>query len=365
MDSDIFNPAFSIRAAVRRLKARFQLVKYAIEWARLLKGALIHALRGETPRTAQQALVNLFVMSQGRTNDFLAWVLSIRHSPYVLPQSSGVLGNLTPQDLAKIQEKLEIDGYYVFENCLPADFCERIVRQTLKANCLVLGDEFVAQPEKVYDRYNRESPYAPKYILTEDDTSDIPEVQQLLSDLSLITVAQNYLKSKPIFTGLSLWWSAPVKNSPDANAAQQFHFDMERIRWLRYFIYLTDVTKYSGPHCFIKGSHRSGAIPAALLKPGYVRQTDETILESFGQEAYREFIGPRGTIVAEDSRGFHKGLMPAKGDRLLLAFEISNSTFGANKRHLIRRIHVPQFGELAKKYPRVYANFDFENSLLI
>jgi len=147
--------------------------------------------------------------------------------------------------------------------------------------------------------------------------------------------------------------------APDNQAAQQFHWDMERIKWIRFFIYLTDVTADSGPHCFIKGSHRTGAIPDRLLKQGYVRQSDETMLEVYGKDAYMEFVGRRGTIIAEDSRGFHKGMEPKQGDRLLLAFELSNTTFGANKRHLIRNIHVPRFGEFAKRYPRVYSNFDF------
>jgi len=306
----------------------------------------------------------VFVATKGQANDSLAWMLSLLHPPYRLPRRSGVLGNLTDTEFGRIQQQLETDGYYVFDGCLSEDFCERIVQQSLRAECLVLGDEMTVHPEKTRARYERNAPRAPKYLLTEDDTTDIPEIQQLLCDESLIQVAQNYLKSKPIFTGISLWWSACVKDEPDAEAAQQFHFDLERIRWLRYFIYLTEVTADSGPHCFIKGSHRTGAIPEDVLKEGYVRQGDERILQIYGQSAYREFTGRRGTIVAEDSRGFHKGLMLNAGDRLLLAFEISSSTFGANKRHLIKNIHVPEFAEFARKYPRLYSNFDFKGGLL-
>ncbi|OAI50410.1 hypothetical protein AYO46_10235 [Betaproteobacteria bacterium SCGC AG-212-J23] len=274
------------------------------------------------------------------------------------------MGTLAPHDLARIQAQLETDGYYVFEQCLSAEFCERLISASLQRECLVLGDEMATRPEKIRARYQRGAARAPKYLLTEDDATDIAEVQELLCDPSLIQVAQNYLHAKPIFTGLSLWWSAPANEKPDAEAAQQFHFDMERIRWLRYFIYLTDVTAESGPHCFIKGTHRTGAIPDEVLGEGYARQSDERILEIYGQDAYREFVGRRGTIIAEDSRGFHKGLMLTRGDRLLLAFELSSSTFGANKRHVIRNIHVPRFAAFAKAYPRLYSNFDFEKGLL-
>ncbi|SRR6266480_3837820 len=370
MVSSVFRP-FSLRGAVRRLRAKFAIFNYlleqmefVVEWAGLLHGALVHQLTGQTPSRAHLALVNLFTMSRGRANDSLARMLSVLHPPYHLPERSGVLGNLNDEDFARIEAQLETDGYYVFEGCLSDDFCESIIHQSLKADCLVLGDEMAIRPEKVRARYNRNAYEAAKYLLTEDDTTDIPEVQQLLCDESLIQVAQNYLRAKPIFTGLSLWWSAPFKDKPDAEAAQQFHFDMERIRWLRYFIYLTDVTSESGPHCFIKGSHRTGAIPEDLLRQGYVRHEDETILYKYGSNAQREFVGCRGTIIAEDSRGFHKGAAPKKGDRLLLAFELSSSTFGANKRHFIRNIHVAQFAEFARKYPRLYSNFDFGKDLL-
>lgn len=370
METSLFNP-LSPRGALRRLRARFPLVDalvaralLAAEWTRFVCGALVHWATGRTPRRSHLALVNLFTASAGRANDFLARALAVLHPPYRFAGRSGVLGNLQESDLARIQAQLEHDGYCVFEGCLSAEFCERMVHHSLRAECLVLGDEMTTVPQKVRSRYDRRTATAAKYLLTEDDTTDIPEVQQLLCDESLLRVAQNYLGSKPIFTGLSLWWSPPVKSQPDAEAAQQFHFDMERIRWLRYFIYLTDVDTDSGPHCFIKGTHRTGAIPAEILKEGYARQDDERILQLYGADAYREFTGRRGTIIAEDSRGFHKGLMPRRGDRLLLAFELSSSTFGANKRHFIRRIHVPRFREFAAKYPRIYSNFDFQKGLL-
>lgn len=79
--------------------------------------------------------------------------------------------------------------------------------------------------------------------------------------------------------------------------------------------------------------------------------------EIYRWDAYTEFVGRRGTIIAEDSRGFHKDMEPKKGDRLPPAFELSNTTFGAN--NPIRNIRVPRFGEIARRYPRVYSNFDF------
>jgi ectoine hydroxylase-related dioxygenase (phytanoyl-CoA dioxygenase family) len=333
-------------------------------WIEVLR-AIWNIERGqETPKSAHVALTSLFMASGGRANDLLAMTIGFAHPPYRLPAASGVLGNLTKSNLEKIQSQLERDGYYVFENCLSAEFCEQVIEQTLAVDCFVVGDEIAASGNRMYARYERGAAKSAMYVLRPDDTTDIQGVQQLMSDPSILAVSQNYMRSKPIISAAALSWSAVVKDTPDMEAAQQYHWDMERIRWLRFFIYLTDVGPESGPHCFIKGTHRTGAIPRDLLKLGYVRHTDETILGIYGKEAYCEFTGTRGTIIAEDSRGFHKGKLLTKGDRLLLAFEISNTLFGANKRHHIRNIRHPQFGALAKKYPRIYSNFDFEPELL-
>lgn len=331
---------------------------------KLVVSGIWAAERGrETSRAAHVALMDLFMASGGRVNDLLSRIIAFAHPRYRLPSASGVLGNLKRQDLAKIQQQLEADGYYVFENCLSPEFCERVIQQTLAVDCFLHGDGANSKGEKIFAKYERGSPKATCYVLTPDDATDIAEVQELMSDLSLIAVAQNYLKSKPIYSAVNMTWSAVNKRGPDKQAAQEFHWDMERIRWLRFFIYLTDVGPENGPHCFISGSHRTGAVPQELLKLGYVRHDDDTILRVYGKEALHEFTGARGTIVAEDSRGFHKGKMLTGGDRLLLAFEVSNTLFGANKRHRIRKIRNPQFGAFAKKYQRVYRNCDFESGV--
>lgn len=371
MNSNATYAGPGLREALRRLKSRSPLLTGAVEfakrmiaWALVLWGGLVHWLTGKTPKRSHLALVTLFAMSGGRDNDRLARFMETTQRPYRLSNTSGVLGNLSQSDLADIQAKLVTDGYCVFENCLSEEFCERIVKRSLEVDCWVLDDEITGKGKTQLRPFDRSKPDATAFVVQRDDTTEIPEIQQLLCDESLVAVAQNYLNAKPIFTAVNLGWSAAVKDKPDGDAAQEFHWDMERIRWLRYFVYLTDVTPDTGPHCFIAGTHRTGAIPKELYGLGYIRHGDEEIIAYYGKDRYREFVGKRGTIIAEDSRGFHKGAPLKTKDRLLLAFEVSSTTFGVNKRHLIRNIHVPKFREFVKKYPRAYANFDFKPGLL-
>ena len=56
--------------------------------------------------------------------------------------------------------------------------------------------------------------------------------------------------------------------------------------------------------------------------------TDKEIAENFDKNNVIEFNAPRGTIIAEDTRGLHKGKHVSKGDRLVLQLQFSNSLFG-------------------------------------
>lgn len=354
-----------LRKTVRELRQRNRAVGFAVDSIQFAQdlvvfpvGAACHTLTGRTPHIAHMALVRWFSRTGGWANDLLSALLSLLHGPYRIPEASRLLPAIGRGELDAVQASMERDGYCILPQKLPAEFCDRIARAMEGKDFAIRDDSVPWQPERLI-KYDRNAPVAHNYMLPNDDITDIPEVQDLISDPVLINVAQNYLKAVSIFSGMSLYYSAAVKDEPDMESAQAFHWDLERIRWIRFFIYLNDVDENNGPHCFIRGTHRTGGIPRQLLSRGYVRYTDEEVIAMCGKENYREFHATKGTILAEDSRGLHKGKVLKRGERVMLAFELSNSTFGASKRHRIRNIHVPRFGEYAQKYPRLYKNFDF------
>ncbi len=108
-----------------------------------------------------------------------------------------------------------------------------------------------------------------------------------------------------------------------------YHFDMHRVGFLKWFFYLTDVTPETGPHCVIAGSHRRAGKPPEILERGFVRIPDEDLQKYYAPEQMVELCGPRGTIIAVDTRAFHKGKLPETADRLVLQFQLSNGLFGA------------------------------------
>ena len=54
---------------------------------------------------------------------------------------------------------------------------------------------------------------------------------QLLTNLFLF---KDEVVSAPVFDFIAMWWHTQ-SNTPDKEAAQYFHFDMDRLRWIKFF----------------------------------------------------------------------------------------------------------------------------------
>jgi len=206
--------------------------------------------------------------------------------------------------------------------------------------------------------YNRQNPLAVTYWLQEEDLIANPDIQDLMADLSLLAIAQAYLGTQPIIDIVAMWWSTDLSKTACNDSAQMYHFDMDRIKWLKFFIYLTDVTDDNGPHCYIVGSHQIGGKPTELLQLGYSRIVDEQIYQFYPKEKICEVIAPRGTIIAGDTLCFHKGKPLKQGDRLVLELEFTNSLFGGSYQKVELKNPINNnLSEYIKTYSRVFKKF--------
>jgi hypothetical protein len=178
-------------------------------------------------------------------------------------------------------------------------------------------------------RFDPAAPRAPRYQFFEAELLRSRAVRGLLADRSMIALAQGYFASPPINDLFTMWWSAPF-GPPSSEAAQLFHFDMDRISFLKLFVYLTDVDGTTGPHVYVRGSHRRR--PAMFFRDR--RYSDAEVAAAFPGDDIRELTGPAGTIIAADTSGLHKGKALERGHRLLFQLEFANSLFGqAYDRH--------------------------------
>jgi hypothetical protein len=321
--------------------------------------AIQYARTGRTAPWAHLALVQLFCASGGRFNDLLTRVIGWRSKPLDIDAPVGVLGDMRSASMSSNVKALRERGYAVFPDVLPKEMCERLMRFALETPALVrrMDHEPEGAPPRLA-RFDPDRPLAVRYDYPVDALLNEADVQALLADPSLLALAQAYLGSRPRADVLSMWWHTGFHSQPDSEAAQFYHFDLDRIKWLKVFIYLTDVGPSDGPHSFIAGSHKTGGIPAAMLRKGYVRLDDAEVLEHYGAERQVEFAAPRGTLIVEDTRGLHKGKAVSGSSRLILQLQFSNSLFGARyPKATMREVKHPALSRMVARAPDVYAQY--------
>lgn len=232
-------------------------------------------------------------------------------------------------DFDVIDKKLNQDGFYVFPQRLDGDLVGKLLDFAKSTPCktrAVDTEKSVSEDLLIIDE---NSPQSIIYQVPEEKVINNPIVQKIVSDYIFLKIAQNYLRVDPILDICTLWWSTNFSAKSDKNAAQWYHFDMDRIKWLKVFIYLTDVGPDNGPHTFVKNSSMDGGIPMGLLSKGYNRLSDNEVMGYFNKSQIIEFTGLSGTIIFEDTRGLHKGRNVTGSPRCLFQFQFCNSLFGA------------------------------------
>lgn len=322
-------------------------------------GIVAYWITGKTPGFAYQALIWLFCVTRGRSNDLLSKIIARFRPKLAIEAPAGVLGDLRGDALQAEVDRLRKDGFIVHERALSPAICDRLAefaRLTPSSVRSMDGEAQPAAPRMAI--FDPEHPIAVRYDYAASALLDNPDVQALMADPSILALAQEYLGCRPIADVLNMWWQTNFSSQPDAQAAQFFHFDMDRIKWLKVFVYLTDVGPDNGPHTFVKASHRTGGIPPSLLLRGYQRLTDEDVHGAYGQGDCLEFTAPRGSIIIEDTRGLHKGANVRTGPRLILQLQFSNSLFGASyPRARITRVQDPSLQSMLVRAPAIYSQY--------
>jgi hypothetical protein len=343
---------------VTRLSSFYDSKAEILRWVwNIFRGASEFWRSGVTPEEAYHSMILLYCRTQGRSNDVMHSVVKRANPTYRLSHPKGVLGDFGRGDARRMADAVREKGYHVFKRPLPPEIVEEIVRYARRAPCIPVP-KLAKGPSSVI--YDSSAPIAPRYDFPEGDLLVAEPIQKLVTDLSLLAVAQEYLGCAPILDIVTMWWSTAFQKEASDIAGQRYHFDMDRIKWLKFFFYLTDVTPESGPTCFVEGSHRTLVPPRELLSHGYSRISDEDMLKHFPPQKLIELTCPKGSIVAVDTRGFHKGKPLESGDRLVLQIEFADSLFGAAyQRHAVRLTEDSPLAFMARKYPRIYSKYDW------
>ena len=241
-----------------------QLVEDARCVGRVARGAFRYSRTGTTPSDAYHSLIHLYCRTNGRSNDLLHALARRRFPPMVLPPARGVLGSLSSADVDRVAADIRENGYIRPAQRLPADVCQRLSEFSLRTEAVIAPPRKEGPARAVYDPAR---PIAEGYRFDEASLIEQSDIQRLMADPSLLAVAQAYLGCLPVLSSVFMLWSTPARVADNAREelAQMYHFDMDRLKWLKFFFYLTEVTPERGPHCFIAKSHRTGGQLPALL----------------------------------------------------------------------------------------------------
>jgi hypothetical protein len=284
-----------------------------------LLGLLVHRLTGRTPRICFHGMRRLYGPTNGYFNR-LALSMAQRARPLDPPKTlHGFLGDFSPAEVDAIVQRLDRDGYAIFDRPAPPELVQQLREFALTQPSMPMGSsEAVA--------YRDDPQRALRYDFPEQSILSLPAACRIALDGTFSTIAGAYFRCLPIYDFTAMWWTTRFGPKQYSQAAQEFHFDMDRLAFLKFFIYLSDVTLETGPHVFVSGSHVNK--PGPLRDP--VRFDDALVEAHYPGDAIKRLCGPAGTIFAVDTKGIHKGMPVVEGERLAFQVEFTTSRFGQN-----------------------------------
>jgi len=249
----------------------------------------------------------------------------------------------------KINEKISNEGYYIFEDKLKNEYIDLLTQFSLNTKCFFYDQNKVIKTQ--YYEKNSDNYISNKYDYEENDLYNNQIIRALIFDKNFLKIANNFFGTKPLYSSVNMWWSPVIKKEVDiklelaTQSAQLFHFDLDRIKWLKFFIYLTDTSEYDGPHEYVQGTHKVFGKSSEIAKLEYQRIPAE-LIDKYYPNKLKKIIGKKGTIFVGDTSAIHRGSPPLINSRLVLVIEYANSLFGSEYKKIRSNIT----GKINSKY---------------
>lgn len=295
-------------------------VRALLDAARALVGYIELRRTGLTPPVGRVGLVGLFT-AHPRLPSAIARAFSIPRRTVLRAPVSGVVGRLDSDDLSRVVATLQRDGLFVFPTRLDPVLLDDLaaVADTLPSFArLTMGGpvakDLVFDPAQVV---------ASVYDYDQSELMSTRPVQIIACDAAIAAIADGYLRCNAPLTDVAMWRSPVNDRDMRWAAAQLFHSDRDHLRFVKFFVYLTDVTPVTGPHVFVRRSHRIR--PVELRRPD--RFSDEEVNARYSADDIVEICGPRGTVFVADTSGLHKGKVPEQSGRLVLSLQFGSGLF--------------------------------------
>lgn len=188
----------------------------------------------------------------------------------------------------------------------------------------LLGDYPVLDPDDIFARFALQTP--------------------------IVQIANAYLGMYTRLRYYNVWHTLVTQSG--ARQSQLWHHDREDRYILKIFVYLCDVDEGAGPFTYAAGTHLKGKMrrqPRWFLEGGVQRSDDLQMAEAASPEHWVKCVGPKGTIVLADTRGYHKGGLARERDRLMYTCMFT-SPASESEEFLKRSTRIPAQSDKARAY---------------
>ena len=290
-----------------------------------------HTKYGKIPSLVQQKLVRYYCLSNDEVQELIHCFRCDKSDDIVNNiQLRSALFNITASDFEKVIKTVHEEGYAKMPFRLSEQICDFLVEESkgFKYDCVV-RDENGMRHEKI--DILKERPEAT--ITASAEVKSLMKnklIRDIADDNVIKSIVSILLRCKPSIHSLNFWHSYTTPNGKaESECAQEFHYDLDEFRWLKVFIFLTEVGIEDGPHIYIRGTHKVSAKPRALLNKGYGRISDEEMSRFYPKDTWQTITCKPGTIYIADTRCYHKANPVLNGKRTVLQPQYAKSDFSS------------------------------------
>jgi len=292
----------------------------------LISGFITFAITKKNSEKSYQAFVKIYSITNGLSNIVINFTFLLFDKISFLKKNNKFLPNINEviidEDPKKISIEINKNSYFEFSKKLDNKICTDILDYISEIDGY--GNRDVNNKVRINNK--KEDVNFINYW--ESDLLKNKNIQKLSVNKKILDICKYYFGTDPVLTNIGVAVTYPT-NEPRTEYAQLYHFDLDRTKWLKFFIYLKDVSLENGPHKYIEGTHKVFSKPYELVKKGYVRVNDQDFFKYYEKSQEKIFVGSQGSMIVGDTLAFHKGVNPSKGFRIMLQLEYASSLFGA------------------------------------
>jgi hypothetical protein len=232
------------------------------------------------------------------------WVTAwVRRRPTTAPVAA------SPELASRLAYDLQETGFAAApEKALPASALDDIRAQFKDCS---LSDFYGSGREY---RLDNVPPDALKLSYRHADVFACKPLADLINDPDILAAVTRVLGATPTLATAAAWWTFGENNAKGkAEYDDIYHRDVDDLRFVKIFAYLTDTEIDTGAHRFILGSHAD----EHFVRRGPISDAD--VDSVYPSSSMKTITGKAGTVFLEDTWGIHRAMLATRGRRLVFS----------------------------------------------